>query len=129
MSAGVSSRRSSRLSHPALRRWYELYLHLPHSMGRRAQHFQCVCLLLSGSCNILQSSHDKDDMRKFGICPYQLNTPAIQWLVSCYDRVLLVNLVSDIHKAIDHSCHLLVPGELVASLLLIKDDQRYVWLR
>ena len=41
----------------------------------------------------MQSSHDKDDMRKFGICPYQFITPAIQWLVSCYDRVLLAHLV------------------------------------
>ncbi len=46
----------------------------------------------------VQSSHDKDDMRKFGICPYKFITPAIQWLVSCYDRVLLAHLVSDITK-------------------------------
>ena len=56
----------------------------------------------------VQPSNDKDDMRKFGICPYQFITPAIQWLVSCYDCVLLADLVSDIHKAIDHSCKSIV---------------------
>ena len=56
----------------------------------------------------VQSSHDKDDMGKFGICPYQFITPGTQWLVSCYDCVLLAHLVSDIHKAIDHSCTCMV---------------------
>ena len=110
MSAGVPSRRRSRLSHPALCRWYELHLHLPQSMGRRAQHFPCVYLLLSGSWNIcvVLRAHDKDDMRKFGSCTHQFITPAIQWLVSCYDCVLLAHLVSDIHKAIDHCCKCIV---------------------
>jgi len=41
----------------------------------------------------VESSHEKDDSFKLGICPHQFLALALQWFVSSNDCVLLANVV------------------------------------